>query len=278
MKRRHFIEISDERWCPQTIKDAVTDYCRFVLAVAKPYQSIAPTLARALRKTGARRVLDLCSGASGPWIWLQPLLSTMGAEVAVCLTDQYPNTMAFERARRLGHGAISFQPKPVDATHVPAELTGFRTIFMAFHHFRPDQARAILSDATRKGEGIAVVECGKRNIVLMLLAMLDTPGRVLLATPFIRPFRWSRLFWTYLVPVVPVVMMFDTVVSCLRVYTVEELHELTAGLDGYHWDIGVIWSKMPPIPNTYLIGVPVESEDPAASSPLPANPSKVSET
>jgi hypothetical protein len=131
---------------------------------------------------------------------------------------------------------------------------------------------------TLKREGIGVFECGKRNMVVIILAALATPFRVFLGTPFIRPFRWSRLFWTYLVPALPLVLMFDTVVSCLRVYSVEELRQLTAGLDSYSWDIGVIWSKKPPIPNTCLIGVPVESEAPASSSPLPANPSKVSKT
>ena len=40
--------------------------------------------------------------------------------------------------------------------------------------------------------------------------------RVLLATPFILPFRWSRLFWTYIVPALPLVLTFDVVVSLLR--------------------------------------------------------------
>lgn len=70
MKRKHWIEIGDEPWCPQAIRDAMTDYCRFVLDVTKPYKLIAPLLAEALRKTGRRRILDLCSGAAGPWLYL----------------------------------------------------------------------------------------------------------------------------------------------------------------------------------------------------------------
>src|SRR5262245_5442503 len=91
MRRVHLLEISDQPWCPQAIKDAVTDYCRFVLAVTKPYKAVAPLLAEALRRSGSRRVLDLASGAAGPWLWLQPLLAKLGVNVAVCLSDKYPN-------------------------------------------------------------------------------------------------------------------------------------------------------------------------------------------
>jgi len=91
-------------------------------------------------------------------------------------------------------------------------------------------------------------------MLLMLLVSL----MVLLMTPFIRPFRWSRLFWTYLIPVVPMVSLFDGLVSCLRTYSVEELGELTVDLDAknYEWQIGEVKSTAGPIPVTYLIGVP----------------------
>ena len=45
-------------------------------------------------------------------------------------------------------------------------------------------------------------------------------------TPLIRPLRWSRLLWTYLIPLVPVITLFEGLVSCLRTYSVQELHDL----------------------------------------------------
>jgi hypothetical protein len=65
---------------------------------------------------------------------------------------------------------------------------------------------------------------------LVVAAIFLMPLVVLLVTPMIRPFRWSRLFWTYLVPAVPFLVLFDGVVSCLRTYTPDELRELTRGL------------------------------------------------
>jgi len=267
MKHMHLIEIGDEEWCPRSIRHGVTDYCRFVAELFGAYNPIAPLLARALQRTGARHVLDLGSGAAGPWLRLQPLLRESGVDVTVCLSDHNPDLVAFERARRLSQQAVTFHPAPVDATQVPSELSGFRTMFSAFHHLRPDQARAVLADAVARGEGIGLFECGDRSF-MTLGGLLGTPVVVLLVVPFIEPFRWSRLFWTYVVPVLPLVLLFDVIVSWLRLYSEAELRELTAGLDGYQWEIGTV--RIKPLPNviTYLIGVPGDN---AAEQPVGAD-------
>src|SRR5208282_18078 len=205
-------------------------------------------------------VLDLCSGAAGPWLWLHSALAERGVSVSVCLTDKYPNLEGFERASRLTNRVISYHPQPVDPTQVPGALPGFRTMFSAFHHFRPEQACAVLADAVRNHQGIGIFEATQRRPLALLFALLSPLG-VLLATPFIRPFRWSRLFWTYLLPLVPLVTLFDGVVSCLRSYSVEDLRDLTAklGANDYHWDIGTVQSKTTPMPITYLMGVPKDN-------------------
>jgi hypothetical protein len=91
--------------------------------------------------------------------------------------------------------------------------------------------------------------------------MLLTPLVVWLVTPAIRPFHWARLLWTYLIPVVPLVVLFDGIVSCLRTYTVAELEEFTTGVSqsGYEWEIGEERAKGMLAPVTYLIGYPTNS-------------------
>jgi hypothetical protein len=117
---------------------------------------------------------------------------------------------------------IEVEAEPVDALDVPPRLAGFRTIFTALHHFGPGDARAILAFAVRYGEGIAVVE-GVSRTPAGLAILAAVPLAVWLLTPVIRPFRWSRLFWTYLVPVLPLAILHDGVVSVLRVYTPDDM-------------------------------------------------------
>jgi hypothetical protein len=242
--RLHLVEIHDLPACPPSLRDALTDFLAFSLTLSRAYDPAGPLLRRAVARTHADRVIDLCSGAGGPW---KRLANNVG--VPVVLTDLYPH-----RAAGLS-GRPPFHPDPVDARGVPAELHGFRTIFTAFHHFRPAEARAILADAVAKRQGIAVFEAARRAPWEILVVALTWLG-VLLAEPFIRPWRWSRFFWTYLPPVLPLVGTFDGVVSCLRAYSPAELRELVRGLDTYEWEVGDIRGGWSPLRGTYLIGVP----------------------
>ena len=259
MKRLHLFEIHDQKWCPGTIRQAETEYLQFVIAKMKGYAPMVPVLAATLERTGARKVLDLCSGAGGPWPWLHPVLADRGVNVSVCLTDKYPNVEGLEQSSQsVGHG-IRYHPHPVDAMRVGEQLGGFRTMFSSFHHFRPEQARALLSDAVGRCEGIAIFE-GTQRTALAMLQMLMVPLMVLVTTPFIRPFRWARLLWTYVIPLVPLVSLFDGLVSCLRTYSVQELRELSDGLgrNTYQWEAGEVKSTAGLITVTYLFGVPIE--------------------
>lgn len=253
MRRRQLIEIEDQPWCPAVIRDGATDYLQFVLDVGQPYGVIAPRLATALRRAGASRVVDLCSGGGGPWAKLLPLVRDQadGAPAAVLLTDLYPS----RSAAQLAGGDLRVAARPVDATQVPAELRGFRTLFTSFHHFAPASAARILRDAVAAGEGIGIFEVTERRFGA-LLAMLLVPLVILLGTPAIRPFRWSRLFWTYVLPAIPLVGLLDGTVSCLRSYTVAELGAMAAPLAGYAWEAGQEKARHLPLRVTYLIGVP----------------------
>lgn len=238
MARVHLVELHDLPWCPQSLRDALTDFLAFALRLGRTYAPAGPLLRRAVQRTGATRVVDLCAGAGGPWPWL-----AADVGVPVVLTDLFPH-----------HGAALYHV-PVDARAVPPGLKGFRTLFTSFHHFRPAEARAILADAVRSGQGIAVFEAARRrpfDIVLIALTWLG----VLVAAPFIRPFRWSRLFWTYLPPLLPLLGTFDGVVSCLRWYSPRELGALAQEFDSYDWDIGAVRDPRSPLHMTYLIGVP----------------------
>jgi len=233
--RLHLVEVHDLPSCPPSLRDALTDFLAFSVNLAGAYDPAGPVLRRAVARTKARRIVDLCSGAGGPW---RRLAGEVG--VPVLLTDLYPHD-----------GDV----RQVDARAVPADLDGFRTIFTAFHHFRPAEARAVLADAVRCGQGIGVFEIARRAPLEMAVIACTWLG-ALGFVPFIRPWRWSRVLWTYLPPVLPVVGTFDGLVSCLRAYSIPELQALVRGLDSYEWDIGTFRHWRSPLRGTYLVGVP----------------------
>lgn len=257
MRRVHLVELEDLPWFPAVLRDGGTTYLEFAVRLSGHAKLLVPTLARALRLTGSTEIVDLCSGGGGPIRVIADELARTGTPVEVCLTDFYPNLRAFARAAA-GSDRIRFETASIDAASVPARLTGFRTLFNAFHHFRPADARRILADAAAARRPIAVFEVVSRE-PLSLLAMLTAPLGVILTVPFWRPFRWSWILWTWIVPVLPLFVLWDGVVSWLRIYGVEELREMVADIDapGYVWDIGQIRLGAAPVHATYIVGRPV---------------------
>jgi hypothetical protein len=256
------MEIHEQPWCPSGIRNGATDYLRFIEAVGRQYQHVIPLLQPALRRSGSVRIVDLCSGSGGPWPQLQHSLNvSLPAPIPVLLTDLHPN-QATLKVTAQATPYIQFISTPVNALQIPAHLTGFRTLFTAFHHFEPQAARSILQAAVNQGQGIGLFEQTART-PLALLTMLLLPWLSVLAAPFVQPFRWDRLFWTVVIPVIPLVLCCDGLVSCLRTYSTAELWAMVAALnpplDGtrYQWEIGRVPSPLSPIGVTYAIGYPL---------------------
>lgn len=255
MRRREWFELHDQRLYPGFLRDLFTDALEAIWNCTNSYRVIVPLLREAMQEARTHRIVDLCSGGGGPWISLrEQLATTEGFAVSVSLTDKYPNERAL-RQSRVAPG-VEFYSVPVDARHVPADLDGFRTIFSTFHHFNPETARMMLADAVHRHQGIAVFEAAKCSF-RRVIGTVAIPLLCWSVTPRIRPFRWSRILWTYLLPAVPFTLFIDGVLSCARAYSLDDLRELTDGLGGneYRWDIGE--QRGGRIGITYLIGRPV---------------------
>lgn len=257
LPRLHLFELEDQPWFPTTIRDLATDYLHHVERAMALHRPVVQLLANGLKQTGERRVIDLCSGGGGPVPQIErELREHHGIAAHFTLTDKFPNASAFARTAAASGGAIDYVEVPVDARHVPTNLVGFRTLFNSFHHFRPDDAIAVLSNAAENGQPIGIFEIPNRRLFTFAATALLVPLMVLVATPFIRPFQWRRLLWTYLIPLVPLTCWWDGVVSMLRAYTPNELKMLgeQIGVEGYVWDAGQMPIGSGPGRMTFLLG------------------------
>ena len=261
MRRPHLFEFLDQGWYPSIFRQIQTDYLRFAHTMQPGPHPAAALIAAVLRRTGTVDVVDLCSGGAGPWARLQRDLARIEPAVSVKLTDKYPRWDALRRAGAVPDTGIECVAESVDATAVPTHLRGMRTVFEGFHHFAPEQARAILADAAYQRVPIGVFEVALPRPLVLVLApvlMLTTIAAYLVVTPSLKPRTIARFLWTYLLPVVPLATCWDGVVSLLRVYSPEELLELTSQLprDAYTWEIGNTSTPVPGLRYVYLLAYP----------------------
>ncbi|MCU1263271.1 MAG: hypothetical protein JWO80_6156 [Bryobacterales bacterium] len=252
MRRLHLFEFGDQRWFPQLLRGAETAYLAAAYRLFPLPRQWAERIATVLPPGERAEIIDLCAGSGGAMPLILKELEKCGYEARATLTDLYPNPTC------TSHQRISWRTEPLDATRVPPELAGVRTMFSAFHHFRPNAARTILQDAFDHRRPICIFEGGSGTLI-GILTMVLVPVNVLALMPFARPFRWAYLIFTYLIPVVPLVVFWDGIVSMFRIYSEEQMRDLTDDMQApdYAWEIGCIQTRGIPGGLPYLIGRPI---------------------
>lgn len=257
--RVQLLELEDQPFFPALLRDYMTDLLNSHVSMLGLYDSAVPLLHRALRATGDKEILDLCSGGGGPIHRIATMLRQQhNLPIRAKLSDKFPNHAAFARAAAAAPDTLSFIAEPVDATAVPKDRPGFRTLFTSFHHFPPETAQKILADAVAQKRGFGIFEFTERSL-LGLASMAFSPLLTLAATPLLQPRRASRFLLTYALPVVPICYFIDGFLSQLRSYSVAELRALAASLDApaYHFEAGQAPHRFLPTRITYLIGYPI---------------------
>lgn len=250
MKRLHLFEFNDQRWLPARFREYLTDLLKFHLDADKTYDVVIPILTSVLEKNNAGQLVDICSGSSGPWKrWMLEKKIKAGS---VTLTDKFPY-QSFDKVGHISEG-LKMHPHTVEALNIPSSIQSALTFFTCFHHFKAEDALTILENAVIQKRAICIFEFTERNI-LKILGMLFSPLVVRILTFKIRPLSVVRIFWTCIVPVVPLIYFWEGVVSHFRTYTVKELTEMHSSFaNDYQWESGQLIASNNYQKISYLVG------------------------
>ncbi|TKX20528.1 hypothetical protein C1H76_7339 [Elsinoe australis] len=100
---------------------------------------------------------------------------------------------------------------------------------LSFHHFEDEDARRVIRSMLSNSDAFCVVELQERSLGCLAMLALE-PVLLFLVSWYWFWGDWSQLFWTYVVPVLPVLHGWDGVVSCLRTRTFGEMREMIDGV------------------------------------------------
>ncbi len=258
MRRLHLFEFEDFSWFPNWLRDYGTDFLRAISDRADYYEHIIPVMKEVLERSNESTFVDIASGGGGGWEKILRRLIFVKPDVKVVLTDLFPNNTAFAKLESQFPEHVTYCTYPVDALEVPPYLRGVRTQFMSFHHFEARDAQRIVSQAVAQRVPILIVEAQERNVFNLIKFVLLSPLSMWLVTPGIRPFKWRRILFTYLLPILPAYVLWDGLVSVCRTYTLDELLDFAHKADteqSYIWEVGRSKGRLMPI--SYLLGYPI---------------------
>lgn len=254
--RLHLFELEDQGWLPSTLRELATDYLATIESRLGLGAMIGRKLDAVCQRSGLESCVDLGSGSGGVWPDILASVASSRPSFQAVLSDRYPNLVRWHALEKASDGRIRHICQSVDARNPPSAPAGIRTLCNVLHHFEPEEVRGLLQAVARTGHPIAVFEVVDRRLS-SVLGMLPVPLTVWLMTPTMRPFRWSRLLWTYLLPLVPALVLWDGLVSQLRAYTSCELEALArAAAPDYLWESGVEKLGGMPVRFTWLVGLP----------------------
>ncbi|KAI9680709.1 MAG: hypothetical protein M1817_004149 [Caeruleum heppii] len=272
--RIHFLEINDQSWFPSYLRQKVQACLTLVwglrlpfIQTASPAHLVANTLRRVLAgKTTDYKYVDFCAGAGGPTPIIErhlneQLRSPSSNEddhgVQFLMTDLHPHIEAWEEACKQS-AYLSYVAHPVDAANAPKDMIRrdgkkvFRLYNLAFHHFDDPLAREILRNTLATADGFGIFELQDRTISSLITVFLMGP-LLFLISPF---YFWrspGHLFFTYIIPIIPLVVVFDGYVSSLRTRNAKEILNMlkdSGDLEDWRFDSG---SEQHTWPTGYMI-------------------------
>jgi len=225
LPRIHLFEFDDQSWLKGVLREAYFDVLDLAHRAFKPFGKMHDALSRWAEAAGHDEVLDIASGGGGH---IETLLATADAACTrmpkFILSDIYPSLDKFNRLReKFGPDRVDFVSGPLAAALCGGRDERLWMVASALHHFPPEAARDLIEDAARSTDGIFIMEPYQRSRAAVLTEILLGPPFAMITPFFSRPFRWSKLLLSTILPVVPVLIVWDGVISIMRTYRHEEL-------------------------------------------------------
>ena len=209
-------EWEDQPWFPHLLRQMQTELIGWLVEVMHVYQALGAHLYTELNFSGNIILLDLCSGNGGPVKDLiagirkkhARLINAEPIQIQAILTDKFP-PLNFSN-----QDSMRYMDSSSDALEIPEQLIGIRTMFNAFHHFTEEQKRNLICRHAK--QGFLVAEILTPDVLSFVKILFTTSiGQILLA-PFVKPFSWKRIVFTYLLPVNLFTVTWDGLVSVLK--------------------------------------------------------------
>ncbi len=253
MKRLNCRELHEYAFFPSVLRDGLTDFLGFFAAYSGIYRGVEERVADLIRQSGENIVVEDCAGSGFFGFHLARRLPP----VSYRLADLYPNRNWRTLVERSG-GMLQAEDGPLPLRESIIHRPGIHLVLSALHHFSEEELTELLRLSAEQKRILVFADYSERKVIREILAAPFGLLFVLLTAPLVFPFSWKRLFFTYIVPAIPVLVLVDGLISRLRSYRLDELKnmisrinlphncQISCGIDKKWYSISVCWMIVTP--------------------------------
>ncbi len=239
MKRKELFEFEDFNWFPKSIRIGMTNLIMVLHKMMGTTEVLSKLILDLRQTTDFDAIVDLGSGSGGPMPEVVKTINEAHSQhqIQLILTDLHPNADKIRMLNADPESYITYHKDPVNAANLSKAPKGLKTMIASFHHMKPSIAKRILQSASESKSPILIYEIAKNNIpfvIWLLLLPISLSILVLMAlvmTPFSKNLTFTQLFFTYIIPIIPLAYAWDGQASLMRTYTFEDIQMLLSDLD-----------------------------------------------
>jgi hypothetical protein len=211
MRRKQITQLINTKWCPGLIKQLCFEFLNWFVVKVNATKPFIPIIENVLIESKTSNIINLEANIGAGIETVKPFLNK--------------------------HLAITTIPLSKINTQ---QQRGMYLFVNSFHQLPAISAKKTLEEIAKSGNPVVVVE-GNNDSLWQLVGMtIFLPVAVILSAPFVKPFRWTRILFTYIIPVLPVIMVIDGCIGLLKLYNPKDLNKLTSSIKvpDYKWTTG----------------------------------------
>lgn len=230
MKTREWFQFNASPGIPAGWQRTLLEVLELCNARFRPYyRQTAQTVLKEARRTGCQHVVELAAGTAP---LTRRLLQQPAAEhLRFTLCDRIPQNHIYQPLAEQFPGRVRARTEPFDLAQPHQWEPGTLVVLSAaFHHIpaakRPEVFQTLAASADRL---VLVAPVRKTLWCLLHAPAVALPAILLPACSVERPGRWRRLLWCNLLPVIPLILIWDSIGGCLRQWERSDWEEALQG-------------------------------------------------
>jgi len=225
----HLFEFNDHPSVPVAVRKTLLEQLESCNTIFRPYyRQVSEAVLSHASESDAKMIVELGAGTAPLSKLMAEDAGSEGIRLVAC--DLFPDKAAYRELETRYPDKVTGMEDPVDFGQPRRWPPSTVLVLCAAMHHVPSQLRpAVIEALSASADQVMVFEPVRKTALSMFFVLFGVFPPLLLPLCYLhKPGRLRRLLWCWLLPVVPVMTLWDALVGCLRQWNDHDWQEAFA--------------------------------------------------